>query len=126
MTWGPVNTRKQFGFLLLEKAKKALEQLDDQSIGSLQAYLNTYGNEGPSTMIELRWLRPEGRHGGGRHVWAIAYKQVRLYGGELTLDGLRTFVGVEIVKKKTRRADQELLHRVANALNELEAKGRHQ
>ncbi|CAN5498846.1 hypothetical protein BH10PSE7_BH10PSE7_44670 [soil metagenome] len=53
-------------------------------------------------------------------VWAFKAPQWRLYGGILTIGGIKTFVGVRVdPAKKQQKADQALLNKAADDLSEL-------
>lgn len=83
-----------------------------------ERYFTTFGT--PGLILPPEHFKPEGRFPTGgpksRDVMVSVFKayQCRIYGVTVQLNAVATFVGMEIVtNKKTDRADQELLRRVA-------------
>lgn len=102
---------------LLRRVNKEFENLEDQWLGRLKRHFRNFGLPGA---MPPEHFKVEGRFptGGARSInlQICAFKafQIRIYGPVIPIDGVATFAGLEMITdKKTDRADQELLRRVA-------------
>jgi hypothetical protein len=100
------------------EAAKAFRKVDFRWRKRLERHFRNYGVRDATLPPEA--LASEGRHAtggaGSRDVLVLAFKafQHRLYGVVTTIGEKKTFIGLRLITdKKTDRADQALLRRVA-------------
>jgi hypothetical protein len=103
---------------LLNDVYRRFEKLEERWKSKFKNHFKNYGI--PNTVMPREHFNTEGRFGTGgsqsRNVQLFAFKafQHRLYGVTVPFQGFETFVGLELITdKKTNKADQELLKRVA-------------
>ena len=103
---------------LLRSVERQFRGLDQRWKKRLERHFRNYCT--PNTTLPPEQFKSEGRFPTGglrsKEVQVFAFKafQHRLYGVVESVNGIPTFVGMELVEdKKTNRADQDLLRRVA-------------
>jgi len=102
---------------LIRDVFEEYQRLDSKWTGRLKRHFENFGR--PGTTMPREHFNSEGRYPTGgkqsREVMIYAFKafQCRIYGPMVPIKGFPTFVGFEFDMKKTDRADQALLRRVA-------------
>ena len=93
--------------------------IEERQRKKLERHFRNYGV--PGTSMTREHFNSEGRHsigdvrGKSVHVCVFKAFQDRVYGVVTDVHGVETFVGVKVARKKTDRADQALLARVARS-----------
>lgn len=108
---------------LLAGAHADFTALDDRWLKKLTKHFENYGV--PGTTLPKEHFNSEGRHSSGgpraKQIQICAFKafQHRVYGMVTNVRGIETFVGIKVVDdKKTQKADQAMLVRLAKSLGE--------
>lgn len=108
---------------LLRRVHADFERLEDRWLGRLRRHFQNFGSR--DAVLPPEHFKAEGRFptGGAQShdvlIYAFKAFQVRLYGPVIPLSDVATFVGIELVTdKKTDKANQELLRRVARRLGQ--------
>lgn len=92
-------------------------KIEERQRRKLERHFRNYGI--PGTTMTKEHFNSEGRHSigdaRGKDVPVCVFKafQDRVYGVVTDVRGIETFVGLKVAKKKTDKADQALLARVA-------------
>lgn len=96
---------------------------DVRKVGQILKRIADFGTHHLQNKEQLRLEGrfPNGKKDGGRvAVWAVKSHQVRVYGGTVNIKGRAVFLCVEHAQKKTDKADQKQLERVARVLGEFD------
>lgn len=103
---------------LLRDVHRQFEQLEDRWKRKFENHFKNYGI--PNTRMPQEHFNSEGRFGTGgpqsKNIQLFAFKafQHQIYGVTIPYEGFETFVGLKLITdKKTNKADQRLLKRVA-------------
>jgi hypothetical protein len=102
---------------LLRSVFDEFTRLEERWQSRLKRCFHQYGVPGarlPPEQFRAEGRSPLGRPGAGDvQVFVFKAFQCRIYGVTVQMNGVHTFVGMEMAIKKTDRADEALLRRVA-------------